>query len=245
MKFKRIYIDGYGIFHDFDLPDIAAGATVLLGSNESGKTTLLSFIRTVLFGFQDRRSSENPYEPLAGGRHGGRLTLVDDQGDEFVIERYVGPKGGHLQVTLPDGSAGTADDLANLFGHTSRDLYSNVFAFSLSELQEFKTLNTEEVRTRIYGAGIGSGRLGLSEIEGMLGKERGELYRKVGKHEFTKLIREAADLDDELRTLSQQTGGYQRFQTELADLDSKSKAIGEERRLTRSARDHVANLLRA
>ena len=246
MKFTRIYIDGYGVFHDFDLSRIAPGATVLLGKNESGKTTILSFIRTVLFGFQDGRSSENPYEPLAGGRHGGRLTIVDGQGEEFIIERYAGPKGGHVEITLPDGSTGTADDLAKLLGHTSRDLYRNVFAFSLSELQDFDTLSNEDVRTRIYGAGIGAGRLGLSEIERRLEKERTELYKKGGsKHEFAKLIREAADLDGELRTLSQQAGDYQRLQSELTDLKRGSKAMGEERRTTRSKRGHVANLLQA
>ena len=145
MKFKRVFVDGYGVFHDFDLSEIAPGATVLLGQNESGKTTILSFIRTMLFGFQNRSKSVNPYEPLAGGRHGGRLTLLGDQGEEFVIERYAGPKGGQLQVTLPDGGAGTADDLAKLVGHTSRDLYRNVFAFSLSELQEFESLNSAVV----------------------------------------------------------------------------------------------------
>ena len=246
MKFKRVFVDGYGVFHDFDLSKIASGATVLLGQNESGKTTLLSFIRTMLFGFQNRSKLVYPYEPLSGGRHGGRLTLLDDNEKEFIIERYAGPKGGQLQVTLPDGSAGTADDLAKLVGHTSRDLYRNVFAFSLSELQEFDSLNSEDVRTRIYGAGMGAGSLGLPEIEAKLEKERDDLYVERGsKQAIAKLIRDAADLDGELRTLKQQAGDYQRFQTELADLDSKSKAIGEERRLTRSARDHVANLLRA
>ena len=246
MKFKRIYIDGYGVFHDFDLSGIAPGATVLLGQNESGKTTLLSFIRTVLFGFQDRRSSENPYEPLAGGQHGGRLTLLDDQGEEFIIERHAGPKGGQLQVTLPDGSAGTADDLAKLVGHTSRDLYRNVFAFSLSELQEFESLNSEDVRTRIYGAGMGAGSLGLPEIEAKLEKERGELYKKGGsKNEFAQLIRDAADVDSELRTLKQQAGDYQRLQADLTDLARRSEVMGESRREARSKLDHVANLVRA
>ena len=246
MKFTRIYIDGYGIFHDFDLQGISPGATVLLGRNESGKSTLLSFIRTVLFGFQDRRSSDNPYDPLAGGRHGGRLTLVDDQGEEFIIERYAGPKGGQVQVTLPDGSAGTADDVPKLLGHTSRDLYRNVFAFSLSELQEFETLSNEDVRTRIYGAGIGSGRLGLSEIERRLEQERAELYVERGsKQEIAKLIHEANELDGELRTLSQQAGDYRRLRSELANLERRSKAMDEDRRMTRSKRDHVTNLLRA
>ena len=246
MKIKRIFVDGYGVFHDYDLHDIAAGATVLLGQNESGKTTILSFIRTMLFGFQDRRSSENPYEPLAGGRHGGRLTLLDDQGEEFIIERHAGPKGGQLQVTLPDGSAGTADDLAKLVGHTSRDLYRNVFAFSLSELQEFESLNSEDVRTRIYGAGMGTGSLGLPEIEAKLEKERGNLYKKGGsKNEFAQLIRDAADVDGELGTLKQQAGNYRRLQAELTDLSRRAEVMGQSRRETRSKLDHVVNLQRA
>ena len=37
------------------------------------------------------------------------------------------------------------------------DLYRNVFAFSLSELQSFESLKTEKVRDAIYSAGIGIG----------------------------------------------------------------------------------------
>ena len=170
MYIERIYISGYGIFSNCSLPDEQAsgflypGLTVVTGSNESGKTTLLSFIRTALFGFQSSKS-ENPYPPLIGGKHGGHITIVNSQGARYLIERSAGRSGGLLYVTLPDGSKGNNNNLLELIGHASRDLFRNVFAFSLTELQDFETLSKDEIRSRIYSAGLGTGRLSLHDIE--------------------------------------------------------------------------------
>ena len=66
MRLSRMYINGFGSFHDLRIEGLSPGLTVFRGQNESGKTTLLSFIRSILFGFPDGRSNENLYLPLAG-----------------------------------------------------------------------------------------------------------------------------------------------------------------------------------
>ena len=83
MKLKGFYIDGFGLFSDLRIEGLSSGITVFLGENESGKSTMLGFIRSILFGFPDGRSSENPYLPLSGGSHGGSLELVMNR------ERYM------------------------------------------------------------------------------------------------------------------------------------------------------------
>ncbi|MGP8065865.1 MAG: ATP-binding protein, partial [Acidimicrobiales bacterium] len=71
MKLTGIHVDGYGTLADLDLDGIAPSLTVVYGLNEAGKSTLLDFVRAVLFGFPDRRSRQNARPPLRGGRHGG------------------------------------------------------------------------------------------------------------------------------------------------------------------------------
>ena len=65
MKITTISVDGFGQFHGAHL-EPAPGLTVIRGVNEAGKTTLLAFVRAILFGFEIDR-----YPALSGGRRGG------------------------------------------------------------------------------------------------------------------------------------------------------------------------------
>ena len=56
MRLESMHIDGFGIFNDEPIEGIAGGLTVVEGVNEAGKSTLVAFIRAVLFGFEDGRS---------------------------------------------------------------------------------------------------------------------------------------------------------------------------------------------
>jgi uncharacterized protein YhaN len=243
MHIERVHIDGYGIFHDFTLDELSPRATVLVGPNESGKTTLLSFIRTILCGFLTKQQSVNLYEPLAGGRHGGRIFLTDDRDEAYVVERFAGPKGGALTLTLPSGAPGGATDLADLLGHASRDLFRNVFAFSLAELQTFETLRNEDVRTRIYGAGLGAGRLDLPEIEKKVQQEREKLFKEGGKAQtVAKLIHDAEEARARLRALAGQVAEHDRLHGTLESLSRDIEQEREERRTQQAEISHISNL---
>ena len=69
MKIDRVRIDGFGHFESFAL-DLKPGLNVVFGPNEAGKSTLLAFIRAVLFGF-GKRSQVDRYEPAKGPIGGG------------------------------------------------------------------------------------------------------------------------------------------------------------------------------
>ena len=42
MKFEEIYIDGFGIFHNYQIKNLTPGLTIFIGPNEAGKSTILS-----------------------------------------------------------------------------------------------------------------------------------------------------------------------------------------------------------
>jgi len=157
MRIERIDLDGFGHFagRSWELGD---GLTVLLGENEAGKTTLLNAIRALLFGFESTREGRTWYPPLAGGRRGGSLTLLTAAGERWRVERHAERGGvGALTVTAPNGNQGDQDTLNRLLGGADRDLFNNIFAFGLGELEAFSSLSGEGVRNRIYGAGSGLG----------------------------------------------------------------------------------------
>ena len=89
MKLEELFLDGFGHFHQRTFSPAEEPVTVFLGPNEAGKSTLLAFIRTVIFGFP-RQGRDAHYPPLAGGRHGGRIRLSGDDGQAYTLERYAG-----------------------------------------------------------------------------------------------------------------------------------------------------------
>ena len=66
MKIENIRIDGFGVWSDKTWGPLEPGLNVFHGPNETGKSTLMAFIRSILFGF-DRRGSSRRYEPVNGG----------------------------------------------------------------------------------------------------------------------------------------------------------------------------------
>ena len=65
MKIERLKVEGFGHFRQFEL-ELKPGLNVLYGPNEAGKSTLLAFVRAVLFGFEGRK--EIPADPPGGYR---------------------------------------------------------------------------------------------------------------------------------------------------------------------------------
>ncbi|MBW1721648.1 MAG: AAA family ATPase [Deltaproteobacteria bacterium] len=229
MRLERIYIDGFGVFHDLLIEGLSPGLTVFLGHNESGKTTLLSFVRTLLFGFP--RGKENPYPPLAGGMHGGNVTLTAADGEVYQVERRPGPHGGRVNVFCRDrGTSGGRELLERLLGTASRTLYRNVYAFSLSELQHFETLNDAALREALYSAGAGLDSHVLNSFKGRLEKWEDRLYKPRGnKPRINSLLRRLREIRKEKQALHGNLDRYDEIRSRISELEGKIAKIEEER----------------
>src|SRR4030095_5332936 len=134
MQIEILHIYGFGVWSDKTWTPLSPGLNVFHGPNETGKSTLMAFIRSILFGL-DRRGQARRYEPLNGGTHGGWLD-VTVSGRTVRIDRKAG-KHVRGAVTIYDGdTAGGDTELETLLAGTTRTLYHNVFAFWLEELQQ-------------------------------------------------------------------------------------------------------------
>lgn len=207
MKIRGWSIEGYGTFRDYEIRDLDDGLTVFLGPNEAGKTTLLSFLRGVLFGFPDGRSKEPLYPPLRGGRHLGRVFLANG-GGEYVVERQAGARR-FAQVTLPGGGIGAETDLQRLLGGADSKLFRSVFAFSLSELQELSSLTDEGVSEQIFSAGIaGAGRSARSAIKELDGRTAELLKHGRGNARINNLEHDLTEIDGSIEAARRNAAQY-------------------------------------
>ena len=232
MNITGFYIDGFGLFHNLKIEGLSPELTVFLGANESGKSTLLGFLRALFFGFPDGRSHENLYPPLAGGQHGGNLSLITNDQDIYVVERYPGPRGGKVDVLKPDQTRGGKEFLSHLLGMANRDLFKNVYAFSLSELQEFETLNTDSVREALYSAGAGVDPNRLAKLKTGLEKREGELFKPGGsKPRINAVLSRLNAISKEKKALLGSIQEYDRIKTQISHL--KEEIHGLDGKLSR------------
>jgi len=241
VRIDRIFIDGFGHFHDVDI--LANGPlTVISGANEAGKSTLLSFVRTVLFGFPGRLANRH-YPPFAGGVHGGRLTLTNGVGQQYTVQRHQGPRGGPLDVTGPNGARFDDSVMPSLVG-PSADLFKSVFAFSLDELQDMKSLSGEEVSGRIYSAGVGAANLPAAVRE--LDASRQAIFAPRGRsHKAATILNELQDTESQLAETANQAVEYGRLTTRGQQVREELESIAARRAELSSQASDLDRLSRA
>jgi len=249
MKIERVQIDGFGELSDFPVGPFGGLLTVIHGPNEAGKSTLLEFIRTMLFGFPPRSRAQY-YAPMKGGRHGGNLRVIDDRNVGYVVERTETTRGEVLAIRSDDGEQHGNLVLAKLLGQASREMFKSVFAFGIQELQDIGSLSDSEVSGRIYSAGMGAAR--LPDALRAIGSEKEKLFAPRGSSQIiAKLLRELQTVESNLAVVRGNADDYTRLVTrreaivrELEEADSAIAALSARRnlidRLLRAWPDWVA-----
>ena len=213
MRIRDLHIEGFGRFADWRCGPFERPVTLFRGDNEAGKSTLLEFIRRLLFGFPANVGAVNPYPPLAGGRHGGCLTLVGQAGEAVVVQRFR-DAGSGLRLTGPDGATLLDTELQRLLGHHTQAVFQNVFAFTLDELHNEALLNNDQVNRQIYSAGMGAAN--LSQAFNRLNQEKRALFLKRGtNHKIYNLAEELDQITAELSEVNENAADYGRLSSEL------------------------------
>jgi uncharacterized protein YhaN len=242
MRIERLEIDGFGRFHDASW-SFDEGLTVLHGANEAGKTTLLNALRAFLFGFEATRDGRTWYPALAGGRRGGRLALRTRDGERWIVERH-GERGGAgaLAVRAPSGNQGGQETLDRLLHGADRDLFTNIFAFGLGELQTFASLSADGVRGRIYGAGVGLGGTSAVDLERRLRQQLDGTFLPRGRERpLNQMLARIEELRREIADLGRQPEEHADANREREEL--RMRAV-ELRASVRAERERAARLSR-
>ncbi len=153
MRISELRIKRFGVWSDLSLSLSGSPVNVFYGPNEAGKSTLMRFIRSMLYGFQredEQTSGPHPTPvPCTGS------LVIDEQERQTVLERR-SERGtrGRLHVS---GSAFQQPEhlVESWLGGTSEEVYRHVYAIGLQELQELSTLNGEDVARHIYSLSLG------------------------------------------------------------------------------------------
>lgn len=223
MRITDIRIEGFGVWSDLELQRLSPRLTAFYGANEAGKTTLMQFIRSVLYGMSPlRRSRYLP--PLAGGSPGGTLGIVDSQ-QPLSVRRIAdrGPDDLGL-VAVTDGQGTVSGDrlLREALAEVDEQTYNNVFAVGLREIQELGTLSDTKAAQWLYRLTSGLDRVSLYDVIQHLRQTRRDILAGSDQPSKLKELTTQRDvLRGEIEQLKQRSRQWAQLAVKIQELDAE------------------------
>jgi len=234
LRIQRLHIGRYGHFRDVELPLEGDGVQMIVGPNEAGKSTLLEFVRELLFGFAVR----TPYAFAATTKSPvqGSATLTLKDGSRVELSRRKGNKNTVSAVVEGRDSPLGEEGFTALLGHASANLFRSIFAFGLGELAEGeKMLDDQSVKSVLFGGGD-AGAANPKKVIEALDAEAGKLFAEKAKVlVINRLCSELADLPKQVRQKSLRCDAYERSRKELEDAEAEAAEAADE--LLKASRD--------
>ncbi|KRK49200.1 hypothetical protein FC96_GL000121 [Secundilactobacillus kimchicus JCM 15530] len=227
MKIKRLTIYGFGKFHDVSL-DLDQHFQLIYGPNEAGKSTLVEFITSLLFGFLTAKHRYQMYKPKDGATYGGEMTFTH-AGDMFWLKRVSGKGGG--DVTFKNVTQDldlTKADLTALLRPVNRDLFREIFCFDETDLGEVFSLDRFELTNRIQRIGaVGSDN--WIKLNKKLHKDADDIFKPRGRVQpLAKALAEHDDLEKKIIAAKQDYPRYQELTAKSQQLEAALTKVNEE-----------------
>jgi uncharacterized protein YhaN len=228
MRITNISVDGFGVWNGLKVEGLSDSLTVFHGANEAGKTTLLQFLRAMLYGASTGRRQQY-LPPLHGGKPGGSLRIKTRNGHytvqrEFHVATDV-KQGFHsdkITLTRQDGTRDGVDTLKVLLSGVDEAVYQNVYAVGLREIQELGTLSDTDAARLLYDLSAGLDRVSIVEVMRDLKNSREQLLSpEGGPGEIAELLQQR---DRVTRQLDEQRQSFARY----SQLSGERAALGQE-----------------
>jgi uncharacterized protein YhaN len=239
VRITDLKVDGFGVWSGLELPEFSDQLNVFYGANEAGKTTLMQFVRSILYGFSpERRARYLP--PVRAGRPGGTLGAVAAE-QAYTISRYADEPGEVGEAALvSDGREAVHDPhaLATLLGEVDEPTFNNVFAIGLREIQELSTLGDTQAADELYKMTLGLDRVSLVDVLAELDASRNRLLASDDRPSLVmQLLGQRQRLQSEIEDLSQSTVRYlslmadrEKLQTGVSRLEAENVRLEQEGR---------------
>lgn len=177
MRIEHIRVDGFGTLAGFDTGERRLGSlVVVLGPNEAGKSTLFSFLTTMLYGFKPASRELSPHVPWGSDEAAGSIGLRLTDNRCATIERRLrsSPSG---ELTVEDTTETLRNQAAPWVNHVPRNVFRQVFAITLAELAGLDEETWARIQDRVLGSMGASDLRSAREVAETLEREAGEIWR--------------------------------------------------------------------
>ncbi|CAM3779026.1 AAA family ATPase [Mesobacillus thioparans] len=227
MKLIELHIYGYGRLEDYVIESLD-NFEVFYGENEAGKSTIMSFIHSILFGFPARQSSEIRYEPKNTPKYGGKIKAFFPDRGIAVIERVKGKAAGDVTVSLEDGTIGGEELLRDLLKRMDKSIFQGIYSFNVHGLQNIHGMKGEDLGRYLFSAGtIGTDK--LFNTESYLLKEMEQRFKPGGRRPLlNEKLKELKEVQASLKNAEQQNAQYSQWVHEKEALEIKIASLESE-----------------
>ena len=209
MQILSLSLNDFGAWQNLSMGNLSGSLNVLHGPNEAGKTTLLRFLREMLYGQDLSRGEDLLAFPLTKGRSVGIVDVETPTGKYRVERAFCLPeKFGDKSLDDVVVELLQADDPAQkpvsqgiaalqvLLSGVDAAIYRNVFAFGIDEIERLAALSETEAAGYLYDLSAGVDRVSLASVFRSLRSEReGLLDAAGGGSEIVGLLEEKASLE--------------------------------------------------
>ena len=206
MIIKQLNLDHFGKFHDREI-HLEKGINIVYGANESGKSTVHSFIQCMLFGTERLRGRGagkdiyTKYQPWdGGGSYEGRMRLTC-QDQNWRLMRNFHKDDSHLTVIDETGGREIPcreDDISSLIDGMTLSNYRNSISSGQLSLQpdgQFTTGMQSYMANMAMGA---TDNVDVGKALNYLKEERKKAASKFSHQEYEDCVKEAENLRREL-----------------------------------------------
>ncbi|KAA5543229.1 AAA family ATPase [Roseiconus nitratireducens] len=227
MIIERLDLRAFGRFTDVSL-DLSAAPHrfhLVYGPNESGKSTCLRAIESLLFGIPTR-TPDSYLHANSKLRVGAKLSDHRD-GPLEIIRR----KNGKVKLHGADDKTPVDENLlADMLGGIDLETFRHRFGLSHAELVaggQAVVDSKGELGEILFAAGAGVGQ--LKAVQLALENESKELFLERGKKKLiNELIKQLDDKRKELRALQTIPAEYRELRTKLADAEKLATQADEQ-----------------
>lgn|GEM_PF-753085 len=237
MKINNLHITAFGKLADITM-DFDSGMNLLYGDNEYGKSTILSFIRAMFYGFSGRSSTrmrENDrkkFTPWSGQPFGGSIEFQHAAGT-YLLEKTFGKKRADDRVTLTLLPSGQKTDLAQkevgeyLFAVSEAEFVNTVFVGQLSSNILGTEKETDDISARLINlADTGSELFSYEEIKTRLISASSKLIALRGSGGLIPALEDGlADLEEKETDLEASQVQTEILRKEINEALEKQKSI--------------------
>jgi len=243
VRFRRLEAWVYGALSEQTF-DLDPGLAIVYGKNETGKSTFLGAIETILYGFDPATREEHPLVQWARGSEGegsvadlwleAGITL--DSGATCRVERVLQGRGRLRIAAGTDAFEGTRESNLTLPAIVGlpRPLYRSVYGLGTDALVELEGDVRTHVDELLLGESAVPGMRTTYEVRHELAEEARKLWRSDNRgkprsallnariRDAKRDLRAAREAEDELRSAREERAA---LDAELTDLRAAKDAL--------------------
>ena len=223
MKITSIRIGSFGSKKDMETIEFSPGMNLIFGENESGKTTIMEFIRGTLSPIKSRK-----VYPLQNKNDHGTVSLIMDDGSKKILKRE-------------DKRSSEIDPV----------LYRNIYAMTPEDLRDSNIISSDEIKSKFLTV-PGGDRLPEiiksinEEMSDMLTPERRSDSKRIGK-----ILTDLKEIDFKLNAeydeerydnLFKEHSKIEHDLQELESMDAEYEKMRNSATVNRSQKDNLETL---